>query len=147
MKRTTTLLAAAFAAMLATSVGAQTDETAAPEAAVEPAVEAVAAAEEAAEVPDLSDAEAAREYIDGYADNVQEDPDFKENIQTALATVRQERPAYGTFWAVFPPILAIVLALVTKEVYSSLFLGSLGGGLIWSGFAFEGTIVHVFSDG
>ena len=147
MKRTTTLLAAAFAAMLATSVGAQTDETAAPEAAVEPAVEAVAAAEEAAEAPDLSAVEAAQEYIDGYADNVQNDKDFKTNIETALATVRQERPAYGTFWAVFPPLLAIVLALVTKEVYSSLFVGIVAGGLIWSGFSFEGTVVHVFSDG
>ena len=153
MKRTTTLLAAAFAAMFALTAGAQDAEPAAPEAAAEPAVEAVAeaeapAAEEAAaEAPDLSDAEAAQGYIDGYADNVQEDPDFKENIEKALATVRENRPAYGTFWAVFPPILAIVLALVTKEVYSSLFLGILAGGLIWSGFAFEGTIVHVFSDG
>ncbi len=151
MKRTTALIAA-FAAFFALAAGAQTGEPAAPEAASEPVVaeapaEVPAAAEEAAEAPDLSDAEAAREYIDGYADNVQEDPDFKENIQTALATVRQTRPAYGTFWAVFPPILAIVLALVTKEVYSSLFLGILAGGLIWSGFAFEGTIVHVFSDG
>ena len=170
MKSTRTLLAAAFAAMLALHAGAQEadvaaaaeEATAATATAVEetveaaaPAAEAVAeaaetvaeAAEEAAEAVDLSDAEAAQGYIDGYADNVQEDPDFKENIQKALATVRQERPAYGTFWAVFPPILAIVLALVTKEVYSSLFLGILAGGLIWSKFSFEGTIVHVFSDG
>ena len=152
MKRTTALIAA-FAAFFALAAGAQDAEPAAPEAAAEPAVEAVAEAETpvaeeaAAEAPDLSDAEAAQGYIDGYADNVQEDPDFKENIQKALATVRQERPAYGTFWAVFPPILAIVLALVTKEVYSSLFLGILAGGLIWSKFSFEGTIVHVFSDG
>jgi len=48
---------------------------------------------------------------------------------------------------VFPPLLAIVLALVTKEVYSSLFLGILAGGLIWSKFSFEQTVVHVFSDG
>ena len=114
----------------------------------EPAAVAEAAANaETSEAPDLSDAEAAQGYIDAYDDNVQEDPDFKENIEKALATVRQERPAYGTFWAVFPPILAIVLALVTKEVYSSLFLGILAGGLIWSKFSFEGTIVHVFSDG
>ena len=146
MKRTRTLLAAAFAAMLACSVGARADEPAAAEeaAAVTAPAEAVA---EAAEAVDLSDAEAAQGYIDGYADNVQEDPAFKENIEKALATVRQERPAYGTFWAVFPPLLAIVLALVTKEVYSSLFLGILAGGLIWSKFSFEGTIVHVFSDG
>ena len=146
MKRTRTLLAAAFAAMLACSVDARADEPAAAEeaAAVTAPAEAVA---EAAEAVDLSDAEAAQGYIDGYADNVQEDPAFKENIEKALATVRQERPAYGTFWAVFPPILAIVLALVTKEVYSSLFLGILAGGLVWSKFSFEQTVVHVFSDG
>ena len=114
----------------------------------EPAAVAEAAANaETSEAPDLSDAEAAQGYIDAYDDNVQEDPDFKENIEKALATVRQERPAYGTPWAVFPAFLAIVLALVTKEVYSSLFLGILAGGLIWSKFSFEGTIVHVFSDG
>ena len=53
----------------------------------------------------------------------------------------------GTFFALLPPIIAIVLALVTKEVYSSLFLGILAGGLIWSKFSFEQTVVHVFSDG
>ncbi|MBQ7667259.1 MAG: Na+/H+ antiporter NhaC family protein [Kiritimatiellae bacterium] len=65
----------------------------------------------------------------------------------ALATVRLEKPFYGTFWAIFPPVLAIVLALVTKEVYSSLFIGIVSGGLIWSRFSFEGTVTHVFSDG
>ena len=156
MKRSTTLLAAAFAAMLACSVGARADEPAAAEEAAavaapatvaEGAAAVTAPAEEAAAPKKLDEAAAAQEYIDGYADNVQEDPEFKTNIEAALATVRQERPAYGTFWAVFPPLLAIVLALVTKEVYSSLFLGILAGGLIWSGFSFEGTIVHVFSDG
>lgn len=39
------------------------------------------------------------------------------------------------------------LALITKEVYSSLFIGILVGGLLYSNFAFEGTLVHVFSDG
>ena len=149
-------LAAAFAAMIALTAGAQDAEPAAAEeavAATAPAVEetveaaAEAAAEAVEEAADLSDAEAAQEYIDGYADNVQEDPDFKANVEKALATIRADKPAYGTFWAVFPPILAIVLALVTKEVYSSLFLGILAGGLIWSGFSFEGTVVHVFSDG
>ena len=149
-------LAAAFAAMIALTAGAQDAEPAAAEeavAATAPAVEetveaaAEAAAEAVEEAADLSDAEAAQEYIDGYADNVQEDPDFKANVEKALATIRADKPAYGTFWAVFPPILAIVLALVTKEVYSSLFLGILAGGLIWSKFSFEGTIVHVFSDG
>ena len=54
---------------------------------------------------------------------------------------------YGTFWALVPPIVAIVLALITKEVYSSLFIGIIVGGLFYSGFNFEGTMNHIFSDG
>jgi len=46
-----------------------------------------------------------------------------------------------------PPIIAIVLALITKEVYSSLFIGILAGGLIYSNFNFEKTVVHVFKEG
>ena len=52
-----------------------------------------------------------------------------------------------TFWALIPPIIAIGLALITKEVYSSLFIGVLVGGLFYAGFNFEGTVMHVFSDG
>ena len=54
---------------------------------------------------------------------------------------------YNTFWSLIPPIIAIALALITKEVYSSLFIGILVGGLLYSNFAFEGTILHVFNDG
>lgn len=54
---------------------------------------------------------------------------------------------YATFWALVPPIVAIVLALITKEVYSSLFVGILVGGLFYSGFSFEGTFNHIFNDG
>ena len=53
----------------------------------------------------------------------------------------------GTFWSLVPPVVAIVLALITKEVYSSLFIGILIGGLFFSGFSFTGTITHVFTDG
>lgn len=54
---------------------------------------------------------------------------------------------YATFWALIPPIVAIVLSLITKEVYSSLFVGILIGGIFWSDFTFEKTITHVFQDG
>lgn len=54
---------------------------------------------------------------------------------------------YSTFWALVPPIVAIGLALITKEVYSSLFIGILVGSLLYSGFEFEGTVVHIFQDG
>ena len=49
---------------------------------------------------------------------------------------------YGTFWS-----LAIALALITKEVYSSLFVGILVGALFYSNFNFEGTILHIFEGG
>ena len=52
-----------------------------------------------------------------------------------------------SFWSLIPPLIAIILALVTKEVYSSLFIGILTGSLLYSGFNFEGTMTHVFSDG
>ncbi len=54
---------------------------------------------------------------------------------------------YATFWALVPPIVAIGLALITKEVYSSLFVGILMGGLLYSGFTFEKTFTHIFEDG
>ena len=54
---------------------------------------------------------------------------------------------YATFWGLIPPVVAIVLALITKEVYSSLFVGILIGGLFYSGFQFERTVTHVFQDG
>ncbi len=68
----------------------------------------------------------------------------------ALAAEEAEEyvPAmYGTFWALVPPIVAIVLALITKEVYSSLFVGILVGGLFYAGFGFEKTVTHIFEDG
>ena len=56
-------------------------------------------------------------------------------------------PFYATPWALLPPVVAIGLALITKEVYSSMFIGILVGGLLYSGFNFEGTVLHVFEDG
>jgi len=52
-----------------------------------------------------------------------------------------------SFWSLVPPIIAIALALITKEVYSSLFIGILTGGLFYSGYSFEGTLNHIFNDG
>ena len=54
---------------------------------------------------------------------------------------------YNTIWSLLPPVIAIALALITKEVYSSLFIGILVGGLLYSNFSFEGTMNHVFSGG
>ena len=52
-----------------------------------------------------------------------------------------------SYWSLIPPIIAIILALVTKEVYSSLFIGIVTGCLLYSGFSFEGTMTHIFTDG
>ena len=69
-------------------------------------------------------------------------------IAFAAEEAAPELPSmYATFWALVPPVVAIVLALITKEVYSSLFVGILVGGLFVSGFSFEGTITHIFNNG
>ena len=52
----------------------------------------------------------------------------------------------GTLWALLPPIIAIGLALITKEVYSSLFVGILSGALLASNFSFTGTFDGIISD-
>ena len=59
---------------------------------------------------------------------------------------------YATFCALIPPLVAIILALITKEVYSSLFVGILIGGFFYGGiftkgFSFEKSITHIFEDG
>ncbi len=53
----------------------------------------------------------------------------------------------GTLWSLFPPVVAICLALITKEVYSSLFVGIVVGGLLATGFNPIHTIDTVVSDG
>ena len=96
---------------------------------------------------DLSDDESAHKYVEKYADNINADEQFESHLETAIAKIRETIGVYATVWSLVPPIVAIVLALITKEVYSSLFIGILVGGIIYSGFNFETTIVHVFSDG
>ncbi|MDR1019105.1 MAG: Na+/H+ antiporter NhaC family protein [Lachnospiraceae bacterium] len=54
---------------------------------------------------------------------------------------------YSSFWALIPPVVAIVLALITKEVYSSLFVGIVIGAIFWANGSFEKTVLHVFNDG
>jgi len=53
---------------------------------------------------------------------------------------------YATYWALVPPLVAIILALITKEVYSSLFIGIIVGGVFYAG-NFEGAMNHIFQDG
>lgn len=69
-------------------------------------------------------------------------------VLAADAAPEPPKPAlFATWWALVPPVVAIVLALATKEVYSSLFFGIAFGAVLYSGGSFEGTVLHVFNDG
>lgn len=61
--------------------------------------------------------------------------------------VKENVPMYATFWALLPPVVAIVLALLTKEVYFSLFLGIVAGSLFYANFNLEKTMNYIFVDG
>ena len=106
---------------------------------------AVSVSAEGTEAPDFTDHDAALGYLDSYDENVGTDPGFAENVVTALDTVRQTIRQYATFWSLLPPIIAIVLALITKQVYASLFVGILSGALIYSNFNPWGMVTDTFS--
>ncbi len=67
----------------------------------------------------------------------------------AFAAEEEEPQAalFATPWSVLPPLIAIGLALITKEVYSSLFIGVVTGGILYAGADFDGILNHVFMDG
>ena len=56
-------------------------------------------------------------------------------------------PFVNTFWSLVPSIVAICLALITKEVYSSLFVGILAGALLNTNFHLENAMNRIFSGG
>ena len=97
-----------------------------------------------ASAAEYADVDTALDYLGSYSDNVGTDADFEANIQAAIATVRGEIGAFSTFAALLPPIIAIGLALLTKEVYSSLFIGILSGALIYSNFNVWGMVTSTF---
>ena len=97
---------------------------------------------------DLTDGDSALAYVESYADNLEADKEnFDAHTDTAIKKVRETIPTYATFAALLAPIIAIVLALITKEVYSSLVIGIIVGGAIYAGGNFEGTLTHVVQDG
>ncbi|MBQ8787473.1 MAG: Na+/H+ antiporter NhaC family protein, partial [Oscillospiraceae bacterium] len=68
----------------------------------------------------------------------------------ACAVTAPITEAVGTLWSLLPPIVAIGLALITKEVYSSLFVGILTGGVVYaaaSSSGFSGVFTAVVQDG
>lgn len=89
---------------------------------------------------------AASTFIDNYSDNVG-GKDFDKNLDKALAAKRDDVHPYATWISLLPPIIAIALALITKEVYSSLFIGILAGAMLYANFNFMGTVDHLFSGG
>ena len=67
---------------------------------------------------------------------------------SVLAADGEEGPRmFGTFWALIPPLVAIVLALITKEAYSALFVGVVLGALFAADFAPVKTVDLIISDG
>ena len=73
-----------------------------------------------------------------------------EDCETGYVTCEEcggESTVRGSLWALLPPVIAIGLALITKEVYSSLFAGILAGALLYSDFSFTGTLDAITSDG
>ena len=93
---------------------------------------------------EFEDTASAQEYLDSYADNVGTDENFDDNIAAALDMVRQDVGGYATFLALLPPIIAIALALITKEVYISLFVGILSGALMYSNWNVWGMVTNTF---
>ncbi len=70
------------------------------------------------------------------------------NIEQAEQYIKEQTmPMYATIWALVPPIVAIALALITKEVYFSLFIGILTGALFYANFNLEKMIHTVFVSG
>ena len=98
----------------------------------------------AASATDFSDPDQALGYLDEYSSNVGTDSDFEANIKAAIATIRESISTYATIWSLLPPVIAIALALITKEVYSSLFIGILSGALLYSNFDIWGMITNTF---
>jgi len=83
-------------------------------------------------------------YLDSYADNMSADEGFEANVEEAISVARESVGAYATFLSLLPPIIAIALALITKEVYSSLFVGILAGALINANYSVWGMITGTF---
>lgn len=90
------------------------------------------------------DSAEAGEYLDSYADNMLSDPNFDQNVSQAINLARQDVSVYATGLSLLPPVVAIVLALLTKEVFLSLFAGIITGGLLYANFSPWGTVTTTF---
>ena len=85
--------------------------------------------------------------VTGAADGNVTCPDCTAETVAECETCAGAGEVRGTLWALLPPVIAIGLALITKEVYSSLFIGIVAGGLLYSNFSFTGTFDAVINEG
>ena len=129
-------------------------ETEAEEAAAEAErVAKLTEEEKAQEAKDVAAAErlaTAQAYMDDdfYNAAIENNPDHKEHSATSIKEIQEQTtPFYGTIWGLLPPVIAILLALITKEVYSSLFIGIVAGGLLYANFNLEAAYNAIVVDG
>ena len=85
--------------------------------------------------------------ISGGANAMLDCPDCEGLSTLVCETCGGEGEVRGSLWALLPPVIAIGLALITKEVFSSLFIGVAIGGILASDFSFTGTVDTVISTG
>lgn len=77
-----------------------------------------------------------------------DDAAAEDTLTTGEAEAEEETNKYAnTFWALVPPIIAIALALITKEVYSSLLIGIIFGALLSTSFNLIGAVDNVINQG
>lgn len=89
--------------------------------------------------------ESALAYVGDYDQHLMNEPDaFEQELQQSIAIIRSDVRVYGTVVALIPPIIAIVLALLTKEVYLSLFVGIFSGSLLYTFFQPVATVSKTF---
>ena len=74
-------------------------------------------------------------------------PALAEEGESFADTIANTSHYYNTFWALVPSLVAIILALITKEVYSSLFIGIVFGAILAANGNFEMTLNTVFTNG
>ena len=115
----------------------------------EAVVTAEVSEEEAGDVATVAyteeDMAAALDYVDNYDSNLMADGDaFDAKLAQAVGIIRSDVEVYATFLALLPPLIAIVLALITKEVYMSLFIGILSGSLLYTMFHPVQTVTKTF---
>ena len=72
---------------------------------------------------------------------------FFRQMPEVAADAESASKMYATYWSLIPPVVAIILALITKEVYSSLFIGIVTGALFNANFNLETAYTSMFSDG